>query len=159
LIAKSGHQKSRTPVAAVSTLCWHGAVPGRHPCEGCGGSHVPSTRANGDAWRLGMAPPDANPTITANSVVVATKDQVSSDLAGEAVVLSLRTAMYYGLDQVGLRIWELVREPMRVAAIRDTIAHEYEVELERCERDVLDLLRQLASEGLIEVRDATEAAR
>jgi coenzyme PQQ synthesis protein D (PqqD) len=106
-----------------------------------------------------MAPPDANRAITPNSVVVATKDQVSSDLAGEAVVLSLRTAMYYGLDQVGLRIWELVREPMRVAAIRDTIAQEYEVELERCERDVLDLLHQLASEGLIEVRDATEAAR
>ena len=37
------------------------------------------------------------------------------------------------------------------------IASEYDVELERCERDVLDLLRQLATEGLIEVRDGTEA--
>jgi len=50
-----------------------------------------------------------------------------------------------------------MREPTRVADIRDAIASEYEVELERCERDVLDLLRQLATEGLIEVRDGTEA--
>ncbi|OLE22619.1 MAG: thymidylate synthase [Cyanobacteria bacterium 13_1_40CM_2_61_4] len=105
-----------------------------------------------------MASPNVNGAIATSSVVVATKDQVSSDLAGEAVVLSLRTAMYYGLDQVGARIWELVREPTRVADIRDAIASEYDVELERCERDVLDLLRQLATEGLIEVRDGTEAA-
>ncbi len=106
-----------------------------------------------------MASPTVNGALATSSVVVATKDQVSSDLAGEAIVLSLRTAMYYGLDQVGARIWELVREPARVADIRDAIAREYDVELERCERDVLDLLRQLATEGLIEVRDGTEAAR
>jgi len=104
-----------------------------------------------------MASPSGDGAIATSSVVVATKDQVSSDLAGEAIVLSLRTAMYYGLDQVGARIWELVREPRRVADIRDAIASEYDVELERCERDVLDLLRQLATEGLIEVRDGTEA--
>jgi len=105
-----------------------------------------------------MGSPNVNGAIATSSVVVATNDQVSSDLAGEAIVLSLRTAMYYGLDQVGARIWELVREPTRVADIRDAIASEYDVELERCERDVLDLLRQLATEGLIEVRDGTEAA-
>ncbi|PYO16907.1 MAG: PqqD family protein, partial [Gemmatimonadetes bacterium] len=55
-----------------------------------------------------MASPSGDGAIATSSVVVATKDQVSSDLAGEAIVLSLRTAMYYGLDQVGARIWELV---------------------------------------------------
>ena len=105
-----------------------------------------------------MTSPNADRAIAMSSVIVATKDQVSSDLAGETILLSLQTAMYYGLDQVGARIWELVQQPTRVADIRDAIAREYEVELERCERDVLDLLRQLAAEGLIEVRDGTEAA-
>ena len=40
-----------------------------------------------------MASPNGNGAIATSSVVVATKDQVSSDLAGEAIVLSLRTAM------------------------------------------------------------------
>jgi hypothetical protein len=86
-------------------------------------------------------------------MVVASKDQVSSDLAGEIVVLSMQSAMYYGTDQVGSRIWELVREPIRVSDLRDAITREYDVEPERCETDVLGFLRQLALKGLIEVRD------
>jgi len=82
---------------------------------------------------------------------VATKDQVSSDLAGETVLLSMQSAMYYGLDEVGSRIWELVREPIRVSDIRDTIGREYDVERERCEADVLGFVRELAEKGLIEV--------
>jgi hypothetical protein len=31
---------------------------------------------------------------------------------------------------------------------------EYDVEAEQCERDLLDLLEQMRSEGLIEVRSA-----
>src|SRR5205823_758693 len=38
--------------------------------------------------------------ITISSVVVAAPDQVSSDLAGEAVVLSLQSGRYYGLARV-----------------------------------------------------------
>jgi hypothetical protein len=86
-------------------------------------------------------------------MVVASKDQVSSDLAGEIVVLSMQSAMYYGMDQVGSRIWELVREPIRVSDLRDAITREYDVEPEHCEADVLGFLRQLALKGLIEVRD------
>ena len=105
-----------------------------------------------------MTSPDAYRAIVTSSVIVATKDQVSSDLAGEAVVLSLRTGMYYGLAQVGLRIWELVREPMRAADLCEVIVREYDVEPERCEHDVLDLLSELAAQGLVEVRDEAGAA-
>jgi hypothetical protein len=63
--------------------------------------------------------------------------------------------MYYGLNPVGARIWALLGTPTRVADIRDTILQGYDVELERCERDVLDLLRELAGRGLIEVRETT----
>ena len=100
-----------------------------------------------------MTTPDAPHTITADSIVVASKEQVASDLAGEVILLSLKTAMYYGLNQVGARVWELVREPARVADVRDVIAREYDVELQQAERDLLELLRQLAGAGLIEVRD------
>jgi len=100
-----------------------------------------------------MAAPDSS-AVTMSSIVVATKDQVSSDLAGESILLSLKTANYYGLDQVGARIWELVQQPTPVTAVRDAILNEFDVDRERCERDVLELLRQLVAEGLIEVQDA-----
>ena len=100
-----------------------------------------------------MTPPNEKREISRSSVVVATKDQVSSDLAGETVVLSMQSAMYYGLDEVGSRVWELVREPVRVSDVLDTIGQEYDVEPERAAADVLGFLRELAEKGLIEVRD------
>jgi hypothetical protein len=98
----------------------------------------------------------ANRDIKATSVVVAAKDQVSSDLAGEAVILNLRTGMYYGLNPVGARIWALLVTPTRVEDIRDTIVQQYDVEVDRCERDVLGVLHQLAAHGLVEKTDAAD---
>ena len=92
--------------------------------------------------------------IAKDSIVVAVKDQVSSDLAGEVVILDLRRGMYYGLDAVGARIWALIQEPRSVEAIRDAILAEYEVEPEPCEHDLLALLGDLASAHLIEINDA-----
>lgn len=91
------------------------------------------------------------------SIVVAAKDQISSDLGKEAVILNLKTGVYHGLDPVGARIWNLLQEPRTVNDILDALLNEYEVEPDRCERDLLALLQQLASEGLIEVRNATAA--
>ena len=90
-------------------------------------------------------------SLTDESRVVAAKDQVSCDLAGEAAILNLKNGVYYGLDPVGARIWNLIQTPTTVGAIRDSMLAEYEVDAERCERDLMDLLQKLATEGLIEV--------
>ena len=82
---------------------------------------------------------------------MAAKDQVSSDLGGEVAILDLKAGVYYGLDAVGARIWSLIQKPRTVNEIRDILLEEYEVEPERCERDLLALLQRLADEGIIEV--------
>ena len=84
---------------------------------------------------------------------MAANDQVSSDLGGEVAILDLKAGVYYGLDAVGARIWSLIQEPITVNEIRDILLEEYEVEPERCEHDLLALLRRLADEGLVEVRN------
>lgn len=92
--------------------------------------------------------------ISPASIVVASSDQISSDLAGEVVMLNLKNGTYYGLDNVGARVWELIQVPQPVAAVRDMILAEYEVEPARAEGDLLALLGKLADAELIEVRDA-----
>lgn len=94
-------------------------------------------------------------TLSGSSVVVATKDQLSCDLGGEAAILQLEHGLYYGLDAVGARIWDLIQVPRSVEAVRDTLLDEYEVDPERCERELLELLEQLAAKRLIEVRDGS----
>lgn len=92
------------------------------------------------------------PAITRDTIVVAGPDQVASDLAGETVMLSMTTAHYYGLADVGARVWVLVHDPVTVAEICEIITREYDVAPERCEADVVRFLEDLAAHGLIEVR-------
>jgi len=94
-----------------------------------------------------------SPTIGGRSVIVAVKDQVSCNLAGEAAILNIKSGVYYGLDPVGARIWSLVQDPRTVEDVRSAIIDEYDVEPERCERDLMGLLEKLLAEGLIEVKD------
>jgi hypothetical protein len=94
-------------------------------------------------------------TISDRSVVVAAKDQVSCDLAGEAAILNIKSGVYYGLDPVGARIWNLIKEPREVLEIQNTITGEYDVEPERCARDLMALLEKLFAEGLIEVKNGS----
>lgn len=96
-------------------------------------------------------------TISDRSVVVVTKDQVSCDLAGEAAILNMKNGVYYGLNPVGARIWNLMQKPCQVAQIQTEIANEYAVEPERCARDLVNLLEKLLAEGLIEVKEGSGA--
>lgn len=95
--------------------------------------------------------------VSGASIVAATTDQVSSDMAGEAVILNLKSSAYYGLNEVGAWIWNMLQEPKTVNEIRDVILVQHEVEPEQCDRNLLVSLRQLEAEGLIEVRNETAA--
>jgi hypothetical protein len=91
-------------------------------------------------------------TIKTDSTIIAVKDQVSSVLGEEAVILSLDNSVYYGLDPVGARIWTLLKGERTVKELIEILLGEYEVEPERLEPDLLRLLGELQREGLIEVR-------
>jgi len=85
------------------------------------------------------------------SIVVATSEQVSCALGDESAILSLKNSVYYGMDPVGSRIWNLLAQRRSVGDLRDILVGEYDVESERCERDLFLLLEKMRSEGLIEV--------
>jgi hypothetical protein len=93
--------------------------------------------------------------ISGYSSVVATKNQVSSDLGGEAIILDLKSGVYYGLNDVGTRLWHLIQEPRTFNEIQDAILEEYEVEPDCCAEELLALLQELLAAELIEVSDET----
>jgi hypothetical protein len=92
--------------------------------------------------------------LSVHSIVVATSEQVSCPLGEESAILNLKNSMYYGINPVGTRIWTLLKEPRSVEQLRDTLLNEYQVDAALCERDLLDLLGKMKSEGLIEVRSS-----
>ena len=92
-------------------------------------------------------------TLSVGSRVVASKEQVSCELGGEAAILNLKNSVYYGLDPVGARVWTLLQEPRSVMELRDAIVQEFDVTPERCEGDLFALLEKLMAEGLVEAAD------
>jgi hypothetical protein len=90
-------------------------------------------------------------TISRTSRVVAAKRQVSSEIGGEVVILDLEAGVYFGLNEVGARIWSLLKDPVGVEDVCMVIVEDYDVTADRCREAVLALFQDLADRGLIEV--------
>jgi hypothetical protein len=73
------------------------------------------------------------------------------DLQGESVLLNLQTGRYFGLDEVGTRMWAALTTAESLQAAFDALLAEYAVEGERLERDLRDLVEKLVKQGLVEV--------
>lgn len=93
-------------------------------------------------------------TIAPDAAIVAAPQQISCDLSGEAVILNLQTGVYYGLNPVGARVWELVQTPRTIPEIRDFLVNEYAVDPDSCERDLRSLLDELVARKLIQIDGA-----
>jgi hypothetical protein len=85
--------------------------------------------------------------------VRSTPEHVACEVGGATVILGVPQAVYYGLDDVGSVIWRLLKNPTTPASIRDTLVTEYDVDPARCERDVLNLVGDLAKHGLVRCDD------
>lgn len=91
-----------------------------------------------------------NRTISEDLLVVSIKEHMACDLAGEVAILNLKNDTYYSLNPVAAFVWNLIGEPRRVADIRAALLDEYEVEPDRCLKDLVALISELHENGLVE---------
>ena len=71
-------------------------------------------------------------------------DVVTRNLMGEAVLLDLAAGVYYGLDRVGTRIWQLLEQHEGTEPIVRAMLDEYDVEEPRLRADLERLIRELS---------------
>jgi hypothetical protein len=74
---------------------------------------------------------------------------VDRDLDGEAVLLDLKTGVYYSLNEVGAEVWRLLGDGADETEIAEAIVAAYEVTPEEAAADISELINDLSSEGLI----------
>ena len=84
-----------------------------------------------------------------NQTITLSPDVISQEVSGETVLLDLESEHYFGLDEVGTRIWQLARETDDLKAIYDTLLAEYDVAENRLTQDLDVLLGEIAGLGLI----------
>ena len=77
---------------------------------------------------------------------------VEAEVDGELVALHVERGPCYGFNGTATRIWNLLDEPRRVSELRDALLEEFDVDPATCEAQVRELLKELADDGLIEIR-------
>jgi hypothetical protein len=95
---------------------------------------------------------DSTFCLTPSSIIVANPEQVSSALAGESIILSLRSGTYYGLNEVGSCIWKWVQQPISIMNLCNEIMSEFDVDPKTCETEVIRLISELVEVSLVEVQ-------
>lgn len=98
-----------------------------------------------------------NRGLSLESTLRITDDVIFNDLQGEVVILNLKTGLYFGLDPVGARAWQLIQEHGRLGPVRNAMLQEYEVSPEHLWEDLQDLVTRLADDGLVEVINEDDA--
>jgi len=66
----------------------------------------------------------------------------------ESVLLNLETEQYFGLDETGMRMWQLVTGSPNIDAAYQELLAEFDVEPEFLRSNLTELLSQLVDSGL-----------
>lgn len=82
-------------------------------------------------------------SIVLSSTVARNTEVVAADLDDGLVMMSIEQGKYFDVSGIGPRIWELLAQPITVAAIANTIQAEYEVDEPTCQADMLAFVSEL----------------
>jgi len=76
-------------------------------------------------------------------------DVLSQEVHGETVLLDLAGETYFGLNEVGTRIWQLLKQDHGFKDMLDVLEQEFDVSHERLQADVSQLMDDLIAAGVV----------
>jgi hypothetical protein len=69
----------------------------------------------------------------------------------ESVLLNIETERYFGLDETGTRMWQLVTAAPNIETAYHQLLDEYDVQAEPLRNDLIGLLGKLVESGLLQI--------
>lgn len=88
-------------------------------------------------------------SIKPDAVFVRKSDVLDTEIDNDLVLLDIVNSKYYGMQEVGLRIWQLLEVPSSMDAICAALLEEYDVDEATCRQDVMDFMQKLSEAELI----------
>ncbi|HEX3007867.1 MAG TPA: lasso peptide biosynthesis PqqD family chaperone [Bacteroidales bacterium] len=87
--------------------------------------------------------------LNTDSIVQRNPKLIANQMDGEIVMMSVENGEYYGLDEIGSRIWELIESPVSVDQLINSLMTEFDVNHEECLNDTLEFLEDLRGKDLL----------
>jgi hypothetical protein len=86
------------------------------------------------------------------TIVRVADDVVFRELDGETVLLNLQSGLYFGLDPVGTRMWQLCQQGGSIRSVWETLQSEFDAPADILRSDLLEFVDELVTQGLIRVQ-------
>lgn len=74
---------------------------------------------------------------------------VTVPMDGDLVMMNISTGTYFGINPVGVMIWELLETPRTLQQICHQMMEKYAVDQETCLRDVRNFVEQMLRENIV----------
>jgi hypothetical protein len=88
---------------------------------------------------------------TLDSIVKVADGVIFQELDGEAVLLNMQTEVYFGLNAMGMRIWELLKSQGEIRKVTESLLNEYDIGADDLQQHLLEFIERLRSKGLISI--------
>lgn len=89
--------------------------------------------------------------ITEDTRILRTQGLLESDVAGDVIALDIQNGQCFGFNSVASAVWHSLERETSVAEICETLTSEFEVAESECKEAVIRFVRELHSEGLVEL--------
>ena len=86
-----------------------------------------------------------------SAIVIPSPEVLVQELDGEGVLLNLESERYFGLDDVGTRVWQHLLEHRRLERVCEEMQKEFDVDESRLRTDILQLVEELIEAGIVTV--------
>ena len=90
-------------------------------------------------------------SLTPRTVVVRSPEPLSAAVSDSLVLFSLQREKYFALNPVSTVIWQKLEHPTALQDLCESLQQEFDVDPAVCERDVLQLITELVSRGIVDV--------
>ena len=94
-------------------------------------------------------------TGTNDQAIIVENNVLFQEIGGEVVLLDIESGEYYGLNEVGSRIWTLIQEGQGASGILSTMLKEYDVSEKLLASDIEQFLFKLQAKGIIHLNGSS----
>jgi hypothetical protein len=87
-----------------------------------------------------------------STLLVRNHDIFASSIDDEMVMMDGEQGLYFGLNSVARRVWEMLEKPLSYDALLRLLAQHYDVTEAQCRADVDPFLKKMLENGLIRIQ-------
>ena len=87
--------------------------------------------------------------VTDTTTISRTGTLLEAEVDGEIVALNVESGTCYGFNSTATRVWSMIEQPRTIGEICEALVAQFDVQPEDCRRDVIELIRELQSDGLV----------